>query len=291
MKISKLPEPETEENPGERIEIELLLEALYRVHGLEFRNYAYPFVRRRILHRISAERLSTISGLQEKIFHDSGVVARLVADLSINVTEMFRNPDFFQAVRTKIIPKIRDYPEIRIWHAGCSSGEEVFSMAILLYEAGIYHKTRLYATDICEQALQKARQGIIPLERMKIYTKNYHKAGGICAFSEYYTVRNKTVFFSSELKNNVIFAQHNLATDHSFNKFHIIICRNVIIYFNKVLQERVYHLFHNSLSVPGFLGLGEKEGLQYSGIACYYHEVAKEQKIYVKLAGPGTHNL
>lgn len=270
---------------GERMEIELLLEALYRVYGFEFRNYAYTFVRRRILHRISAERLTSILGLQEKVLRDSGAVARLVADLSIHVTGMFRNPDFFRVIRTKIIPRIRDYPEIRIWHAGCSSGEEVYSMAILLREAGIYHKARLYATDICEPVLQKARQGIIPLERMQDYTKNYHKAGGICAFSEYYTVKNNRVFFHSELKDNVVFAQHNLATDHSFNEFHMIICRNVVIYFDKVLQERVYHLFHDSLCVPGFLGLGDKEALTYSGVACCYDKVDKEQKVYVKLAG------
>lgn len=270
------------DNHVEQIEIELLLEAIYRVYGYEYRNYAYQFLRRRIFHRMRAERLLTISGLQEKVLHDSRVMDRLFADLSINVTEMFRNPDFFQAFRTKVIPVIRNYPYIRIWHAGCSSGEEVYSMAILLHEEDLYNKTKIYATDICDTVLQKAMQGIIPLERMQEYTKNYHRAGGTCAFSEYYTVRNNDVLFSSRLKENIIFAQHNLATDHSFNEFHVIVCRNVTIYFNKLLQERVYNLFHNSLSPNGFLGLGDKESIKYSQTACFYTEIDKDQKLYAK---------
>jgi chemotaxis protein methyltransferase CheR len=157
-------------------------------------------------------------------------------------------------------------------------------MAILLQEEELYSKTKIYATDICEAVLQKAKRGVIPLERMQEYTKNYHRAGGACAFSEYYTVKNNEVFFNPRLKEHIIFAQHNLATDHSFNEFHVIICRNVTIYFNKLLQERVYDLFHDSLSVNGFLGLGDKEAIKYSKMACFYSEVDKEQKIYMKEA-------
>ncbi|MEG6586817.1 CheR family methyltransferase [Dendrosporobacter sp. 1207_IL3150] len=268
----------------EKTEIDLLLEAIYRVYGLEFRNYSQQFIRRRIFRRMMAERLNSISGLQEKVLHNPEVMEKLFSDLSINVTEMFRNPDFFRSLRTKVVPKLREYPFIRIWHAGCSSGEEAYSMAILLHEEGLYHKTKIYATDICDKALNKARQGIIKLEKMQEYTKNYHKAGGNCEFSEYYSVKNSEVFFSQDLKKNIIFAQHNLATDHSFNEFHVIICRNVTIYFNKTLQERVYNLFNQSLGKNGILGLGDKEVLKYSSISNSYAELDAEQRIYKKIS-------
>lgn len=267
----------------EKIEMNLLLEGIYRLYGVDFRNYSAPFVKRRIEHRIRAEKLSGISDLQRKILYDPLLMRRLFNDFSINVTEMFRDPSFFLAFRTKVVPLLRNFPAIRIWHVGCATGEEVLSMAILLHEEGLYKKTRLYATDISEGALDQARKAMMPLNKMKNYTKNYLEAGGTSAFSEYYVARESCAAFHSFLTENVVFAQHNLATDQSFNEFHVIICRNVMIYFNKSLQNRVLHLLHESLSASGFLGLGSKEGIQFTDIANYYEEVDSDEKLYRKI--------
>lgn len=267
----------------EKIELSILLEGIYRYFGFDFRNYAEPFLQRRIWHRIRAEKVKSISGLQEKIFHDPGAMKRLLDDLSINVTEMFRDPLFFLAFRKRIIPMLRACPSIRIWHVGCSSGEEVYSMAILLHEEGLYERTKIYATDMNESILEKAKQGIFPLDRMQMYTKNYLHAGGTRAFSEYYTATFENVIFQPFLRENVIFAQHNLATDHSFNDFHVIICRNVMIYFNKILQDHVHSLLYESLVLSGFLGLGNREGVKYTSHANYYQEFDCTEKIYRKI--------
>jgi chemotaxis protein methyltransferase CheR len=270
-------------NELEEIEIDLLLEGIYHYYGFDFRNYALPFIRRRLWNRVRAENVSSISGLQEKIFHDPSVMKRLLRDFSINVTEMFRDPSFFLAFRTKVVPFLRDCPSIRIWHVGCSTGEEVYSMAILLHEEGLYEKTRIYATDMNETVLQVAQNGEFPLSRMQLYIKNYLAAGGTRSFSEYYTTKYENAAFHSFLTKNVVFAQHNLATDRSFNEFHVIICRNVMIYFNKMLQNRVYNLFHESLSRSGILGLGSKEGIQFTSIANSYEEVDSFEKLYRKI--------
>lgn len=267
----------------EEIEVDLLLEAIFRKYGFDFRNYARSSINRRIWQRIQSEKLKTISGLQERILHNPIVMEKLFYDLSINVTSMFRDPTFFNAFRTKIIPILRDYPYIRIWHAGCSSGEEVYSMAILLHEEGIYKKARIYATDMNERLLERAKKGEFSLNKMKEYTKNYHSAGGKKEFSEYYTAQCDNVVFHSFLKENMIFAPHNLATDHSFNEFHVIICRNVLIYFDESLQHRVHQLFFDSLSSHGFLGLGSKESITFTTFADHYEEVDSMEKIYRKI--------
>jgi chemotaxis protein methyltransferase CheR len=233
---------------------------------------------------VKAERLNTISGLQEKVLHDPKCMKKLIADFTIQVTEMFRDPNFFKAFREKVIPVIRGYPFIRLWHAGCSSGEEIYSMAILLYEQGLYDKSIIYATDINEEALEKASAGVFPLEKMKIYTNNYLKSGGEQAFSEYYTATDKEATFHSFLRKNIVFAQHNLVTDGSFNEFNVIICRNVMIYFNKDLQNRVHQLFYESLSPYGFLGLGKREAIKFSIHEDCYQVVDGEEKIYHKTA-------
>ncbi|MBI0577243.1 protein-glutamate O-methyltransferase CheR [Neobacillus cucumis] len=266
----------------ENIEIELLLEAVFRYYGYDFRNYALPFVQRRISHRVRKENLSSISALQEKVLRDSGTMLSLLSDFSINVTEMFRDPTFFKSFRTKIIPIIKHYPEIRIWHVGCSSGEEVYSMAILLHEEGIYEKTKIYATDINHLILEKAKQGTFPLDVMKLYTKNYLEAGGKRAFSEYYKAISDKVFFHAFLRKNVLFAQHNLVTDQSFNEFDIIICRNVFIYFNKALQNEVHKLLYNSLSHSGFLGLGKREGIKFTSYENCYEEFDGSERLFRK---------
>lgn len=267
----------------ERLEMKLLLEGIYHWYGYDYRNYAYNTIKRRVWHRIHGEKLSTISGLLEKVLHDSDCLKRLVADFSINVTEMFRDPIFFLNFREHVIPLLRTYPSIRIWHAGCSTGEEVYSMAILLSEEGLYDKTKIYATDINSDVLKVAKAGVFSLENMRKYTNNYMMAGGKKAFSDYYTVKNDGVKFHPKLTRNIIFAQHNLATDQSFNEFHVILCRNVLIYFNKTLQKQVHHLFYESLGMFGVLGLGDKETIGYTDMADCFEEVIVGQKLYKKV--------
>lgn len=271
------------DNELEEIEIQLLLEGIFQYYGFDFRDYSFPFLKRRIWNRIRSEKVSSISGLQERIFQDPYVMKKVLNDFSINVTEMFRDPSFFLSFRKKIVPLLRDLPYIRIWHAGCSTGEEVYSMAILLHEEGLYEKTRIYATDINDRVLDIGKRGEFSLKRMQLYTKNYLAAGGKRAFSEYYTAENETAAFHSFLTKNVVFAEHNLVTDRSFNEFHVIICRNVMIYFNKTLQNRVYNLLNESLSLSGILGLGSKEGIKFSNIANFYKEVDTHDKLYRKI--------
>ncbi|MEW9672932.1 protein-glutamate O-methyltransferase CheR [Ammoniphilus sp. 3BR4] len=267
----------------EKIEIQLLLEGIYRFYGFDFRNYAFSFVKRRIWNRIYEERLTSISGLQEKILHDPRVMKRLFSDFSINVTEMFRDPGFFLSFRTRIVPFLKELPYIRIWHVGCSTGEEVYSMAILLYEEGLYEKTIIYGTDMNRNSLENAKKGVFPLSKMQTYTKNYLASGGTRAFSEYYTTLHDDVTFHPFLTKNVVFAQHNLATDRSFNEFHVIICRNVMIYFNKIMQDGVHNLLYESLSISGILGLGSREGIRFAHLNNYYEEVDAVEKIYRKI--------
>jgi len=276
------------EQPGydiqlEKIEINLLLEGIYQRYGFDFRNYVYSSIRRRIWHRLRIENLSCISALTEKILHDQTAMERLFADFCIHVTEMFRDPSYFLTFRTKILPLLKDKDIIRIWHAGCASGEEVFSMAILLCEEGLYDKAMIYATDLSDNVINKAKQGVFPLSRMKLYTQNYIKSGGTRCFSDYYKVVENSAIFVPCLINKVIYAQHNLASDGSFNEFDVIICRNVLIYFDRTLQEKVHQLFYDSLSIQGFLGLGNKETIDFSDLAHCYDNVAIKDKIYRKL--------
>ncbi|MED3981487.1 protein-glutamate O-methyltransferase CheR [Priestia megaterium] len=264
------------------LEIDLLLTAIYRLTGFDFRQYAKSSICRRVYNRMKIERIPTVSRLLEKAIHEEQFMNQLLNDFSINVTEMFRDPSFFKAFRTKVIPVLKDYPEIRIWHAGCATGEEVFSMAILLEEEGLMDKTVIYATDMNEDVLEKAKQGAFSLRKMKSYTKNYIQAGGKNAFSEYYQTDHHYAYFHPSLLKNIIFAQHNLVTDQSFNEFHVIICRNVLIYFTAQLQNQVYNLFSESLCTKGFLGLGDKETLRFSEGSASYIEFAGNERIYQK---------
>ncbi|MBP5973563.1 protein-glutamate O-methyltransferase CheR [Brasilonema sp. CT11] len=267
----------------EDIEIQLLLEGIHRYYGFDFKNYALASLKRRIWKIIRAESLTSISGLQEKVLHDPECMERFLCSLSVNVTTMFRDPSFFLMFRKKVVPILRTYPFIRIWHAGCSSGEEVYSLAILLQEEGLYHRCRLYATDINEMVLKKAKAGIYPLDAMQDYTQNYLHAGGKKAFSEYYTSAYEHAIFSSYLKENIIFSQHNLVIDNSFNEFNIILCRNVLIYFNKVLQERVFNLFHESLVQFGILGLGRQETMKFTPHEQDYEQLEGGEKFYRRI--------
>jgi len=267
----------------ERIEIELLLEAIYRHYGFDFRSYAYASIRRRLWRRIEAEGLKTVSGLQDRLLHEPAMMERVLLDLSINVTAMFRDPSFYLAFRQKVVPLLRTYPFIRIWHAGCSTGEEVYSMAILLEEEGLYERARIYATDINEVVVHRARAGIFPLERMQEYTENYIRAGGTRSFSEYYVAKYDGALFSPQLQRNVVFSQHNLVTDRSFAEFNVILCRNVLIYFDRALQTRVHGLFHESLVHLGILCLGSKETLRLSQYEDSYEELSASDRIYRKV--------
>ena len=266
----------------ERIEVELLLEGIYRNYGFDFRSYAYASIRRRLWKRIEAEGLTTVSALQARVLHEPPLMERLLLDLSINVTAMFRDPGFYRAFREHVIPLLRTYPYIRLWHAGCATGEEVYSMAILLEEEGLYDRCRIYATDINEVVLQKAKEGIFPLDRMQEYTENYIAAGGKRAFSDYYLAKYGGALFNESLTRNVVFSLHNLVTDRSFAEFNVILCRNVLIYFDKALQARVHGLFYDSLAMFGVLVLGSKESLRFSPYEERYEQLNGPEKIYRK---------
>jgi chemotaxis protein methyltransferase CheR len=268
----------------ERIEIELLLEAIHRHYGYDFRSYAYASLKRRLWKYIEGEGLNTVSGLQQLVLHDTGAMERLLMSLSVSVTTMFRDPGFYRAFREHVVPLLRTYPFVRIWHAGCATGEEVYSMAILLQEEKLYDRARIYATDINEGLLHRARTGIFPIDKMQEYTQNYLAAGGSRSFSEYYTAAYDGALFSPSLRTNIVFAQHNLVTDRSFSEFNVILCRNVLIYFNRELQRRVHRLFYDSLPVFGVLALGSKESLRFSGFEEHYEELSVREKIYRKVS-------
>ena len=275
--------PAQERDELERLEIQLLLEAIVRRYGFDFREYAPASLKRRLWRRIHAEKLTTVSALQERVLHEPAAMERLLLDLSINVTSMFRDPTFYAALREKIVPLLRTYPFTRIWNAGCSTGEEVYSLAMLLEEEGLYDTTRIYATDINEAVLEQARAGVFPLDKMREYTQNYIRAGGKRAFSEYYVAAYDGAQFDRRLIRNVVFAQHNLVSDRSFNEFNVIVCRNVMIYFDRSLQDHVHKLFYDSLPTFGVLALGHKESLAFSPHADSYEELDAEEKLYRKI--------
>ena len=266
----------------EDLEVEQLLDGIYRLYGHDFREYAWGSLKRRIRERVRAEKARTVTGLKEKVLHDRAALDRLLLGLSVNVSAMFRDPSFFRAFRQKVVPLLRTYPFIRIWHAGCSSGEEVYSLAILMQEEGLYERCRFYATDMNDLVLQRAKDGVYPLKAMQQYTANYIQAGGKAAFSEYYTASYGNALFRPSLRANVVFAQHNLATDGPFNEFQVVICRNVMIYFRPSLQARVHRLFLQSLVPLGFLALGNKESLKQSSVEDEYVEYDAVERIYRK---------
>ncbi len=264
----------------ERLEIDLLLEAIQRCYGYDFRGYAPASLRRRLWHRVHGEGLQTLSGLQERVLHDPSCMERLLRDLSINVTEMFRDPSFYRSLRERALPLLRTHPFIRVWNAGCSTGEETLSLAITLHEAQLLDRTRIYATDINDDALERARSSALPLDRMQRYTENYLRAGGTEDFSSYYTADRDSARFDPALVRGIVLAQHNLVTDGSFNEFHLIVCRNVMIYFGPALQEEVLKLFNDSLARFGVLALGRKESIRRSRYAADLEPLDDVEKIY-----------
>jgi chemotaxis protein methyltransferase CheR len=274
---------EVEINQNEKIEIDLVLHAIYMKYGYDFRHYAKASIRRRIRYSMEKFELRRISDLQHKLIYDRAFFEQFLLDLTVNVTEMFRDPSFFKALREMVLPELQDVPPVKIWHAGCSTGEEAYSIAILFKEAGMEDKVRIYATDANEAVLAKARKGIYSLERMQQYTANYQKAGGTGSFADYYTSRYGNAIMDKDLRKCIIFSDHNLVTDEVFGDMDLILCRNVMIYFSKPLQDRIFGVFTRSLCAGGFLCLGTKESIRFSPVSDEYEIVTEGQKIYRKL--------
>ncbi len=260
-----------------------LMEVLFDRYGIDFRSYSLPSLKRRVLKHLKDEKLESIPELQAQVQEDAAITSRLLRAITIHVTAMFRDPNFFITFRNQAIPLLRTYPYLRFWVAGCSSGEEVYSLAILLEEEGLYDRSRIYATDISDRVLDAARAGIFPLAQMQDYTQNYQRAGGHRAFAEYYTADNDHAIFRSSLHRNIVFASHNLAVDSFFNEFHVVFCRNVMIYFNRALQDRVHDLFFNSLLTFGYLGLGRSESTRFTKYERNYEQVQLGEKLFRKI--------
>ena len=266
----------------ENIEVELLLEALFQRYGYDFRSYARASIDRRIRQFLATKDLARISDLIPLCVHDEGLFSELAQSFSISVTEMFRDPSVYRAVREKVVPILQTFPFAKVWHAGCSTGEEVYSLAIVLFEAGLSDRVTIFGTDFNDDALERARSGIYRADRIKDFTRNYHEAGGKRSFSEYYHASYGAATMDASLRDNLTFANHNLSVDHVFGEMHLIFCRNVMIYFNRDLQNRVLRLFTESLARGGFLCLGTKESLQFSDVADEYDEVDRRARIYKK---------
>jgi chemotaxis protein methyltransferase CheR len=277
---------ETTANMGiidnDNIQIQLILEAIYLKYGYDFRNYAKAHLKRRILRRLSIAGLTSLSEMQQKLLDEGEFFETLLVDFSINVTDMFRDPSFYKALRKEIVPILKTYPFVKIWHAGCATGEEVYSMAILLKEEGLYDRAQIYATDFNEVVLKKAKEGIYPIDRIREFTLNYQKAGGLESFADYYTAKYESAIIDNSLKNNIVFADHNLATDGIFGEMNLILCRNVLIYFNQALQNRVLKLFYQSLCRNGLLCLGSKESLKFTECEDKFEILVNSEKIYRK---------
>ena len=264
------------------IAVELFLQAVQMKYGYDFREYSRAHIKRRIKVRLVKSSMANPFELIHQILEDEAFFKEVLLDFSINVTEMFRDPNFFKYLREEIVPILESYPQIKIWHAGCSSGEEVYSMAILMKECGLYDRCQIYATDFNDKILQQAKSGIYPLESIKDYTKNYIQAGGTESFSDYYLAKYDSAILETDLRNKITFAQHNLVTDGSFGEMHLIMCRNVLIYFDRTLQNRVNKLFSDSLAKGGFLCLGSKETLAYSEVAEEFTTLSETYKVYKK---------
>lgn len=264
------------------IEIQLLLEAVFLRYGYDFRNYSKAHIKRRVLHRLATSQLSTITDLLNKILRDRDFFVEFLDDLSINVTEMFRDPYFYKSLRENIIPKLRTYAYFKIWHAGCSSGEEVYSLAILLKEEGLLDRCQVYATDFNRKVLEIAREGIYQKSEIEQYERNYVMAGGKGHLADYYQSLYGSVMFNKELSNRIVFADHNLVTDSVFADVNLILCRNVMIYFDKSLQEKVLKLFYESLVPSGILCLGSKETIKFTHLEKHFDTLDEKHKIYKK---------
>jgi chemotaxis protein methyltransferase CheR len=266
------------------IELRLLVDAIFQMYHHDFRGYAPASMRRRI--RIAMQRLdcATVSRLQERVMHEPGIFAALLDCLTVQVSEMFRDPGYFRAIREKIVPWLRTYPSLKIWVAGCSGGEEAYSLAILLREEGLLSKSLIYATDINPRTLQSAAAGVFDVGRVAGFTANHHRSGARSSLGDYYTAAYGRAVFDKSLQDHIVFSDHSLATDSVFAEVQLVSCRNVLIYFNRVLQDRALGLFHESLCRQGFLGLGSKESMRFSAYSAHFQELACEERLYQKRA-------
>lgn len=264
------------------VEMERLLENVMSRYGYDFTGYSRASLKRRIDSFYGKGEYKSFADMQQRLMEDTHLFLYFVEEITVNVTEMFRDPAFFRALREDILPMLATYPFIRIWHAGCSTGEEVYSMAILLKEANLLHKSILYATDLNETVLEKAKTGIFSISNMQLNSENYIRCGGIKDFSSYYMANYNYAKFDSALSERMIFSTHNLAADSSFNQFQLILCRNVLIYFDRELQGKVLELFDKSLASLGYLALGHKESLRFSSIAPFYKQLDNKEKIWRK---------
>src|SRR5580658_301726 len=266
----------------EDLEIQLLLEALYQRYHYDFRQYARASVKRRLKQAREQMGFRSFSALQESLLHDPGMLARILGYLTVQVSEMFRDPTYFRTIREKVVPHLRTYPSLKVWIAGCSSGEELYSFVILFREEGLEDRTLFYATDVNQDALTKAESGIYELDRIKLFTENHRQSGGKSSLSDYYTAAYSRASFSKSLRQRVVFSDHSLVTDASFGEMHLISCRNVLIYFDRALQNRVVGLFKDSLARRAFLGIGAKESLRFTEHAAAFIEFARDERIYQK---------
>ena len=283
--LTPLPDSKTDTQVLEDLELQLLLQAIRARYGFDFLDYAKASMKRRVHQAMLNEPdVKTISSYQDRILHDHEVMARFLDSVSVTVTGMFRDAGFYKVLREKVVPWLKEQPLIRIWHAGCSSGEEVYSMAILLHEEGLLERSRSYATDINQRVLEVGKEGIFPIKFMREHSVNYQNSGGKASLSDYYTAHYDSVKLREFLGRNIVWAQHNLVTDGSFNEFHLIFCRNVMIYFNRTLQDRVHRLIFHSLSPGGYLGLGRAESLLETPHEDHYVAIDRTEKIYRKFS-------
>ena len=266
----------------EDIEIKLLLEALYRRYHYDFRGYAMASVKRRVKLAKDKFNCTSYSQLQDMVLHDESKLSGLLGFLTVQVSEMFRDPLYFKAIREHVVPHLKTYPSLKVWIAGCSAGEELYSFAILFREEGLLERTMFYATDINQDALKRAEAGVYDLERIQLFTENHQKSGGKSSLSDYYTAAYGAATFDKSLLKQVVFSDHSLASDAVFTEAHIVSCRNVLIYFDRALQDRAIGLFSDSLVRKGFLGLGAKESLRFSSHSEDFIDFARNERIYQK---------
>ena len=264
------------------IELALLIEGIYRRYGIDLRGYEREPLQQHVNECLRQEDVQTISALQEKVLHESEALERMLLALVNHDRQLFNDPDFYSAFRARVVPLLRTYPYVRIWQAGCATGADVYATAILLEEEGLYQRSRLYATEISREAISRARSGVFPLAEVPQSTSNYLRSGGKKFFSDYYTTHGGQIYFDPALKRNIIFSEHNLATDGSFNEFQVVLCRNVLSSFNPELQERVHELIYESLAMFGVFGLGRRESLRYSPRESFYEAVDEKNRIYRK---------
>lgn len=268
----------------EELEARLLVEALYQQYHYDFRGYAMASLKRRLHQALPRFECRTISALQDRLLHDPGVLHDLIPFLTVQVSDLFRDPQYFRALRDKVLPHLRTYPSLKVWVAGCSAGEEFYSLAILFREEGLDRRTLFYVTDINREALRKAEAGVYDLDRIPAFTENHRRAGGKSSLSDYYTAAYGGAVFDRSLREHVVFSDHSLASDSVFAEVHLVSCRNVLIYFERGLQDRAVGLFKDSLVRNGFLGLGSRESLRFSEHAEAFVEFCPEERIYQKKA-------